>query len=62
MNYENVTITTTTLDQYKVDIVISTMSTGADGEPELNLIKAAERSTTAKRYIPSIWGIKYTAE
>ncbi|KAI8716206.1 NAD(P)-bd-dom domain-containing protein [Fusarium sp. LHS14.1] len=61
-DYGNVDSLTSLFESNKVDTVISTVSGTASIEPELNLIKAADKSVATKRYIPSIWGVNYTAE
>ncbi|KAF2692136.1 NAD(P)-binding protein [Lentithecium fluviatile CBS 122367] len=50
------------LEDNKIDTVISTIA-GLDQAPEVNLIKAADRSTITRRFIPSVWsGFDYTQE
>ncbi|KAJ3540546.1 hypothetical protein NM208_g5021 [Fusarium decemcellulare] len=61
-DYDSVDSLTAVLESNKVDIVISAISGTASIEPELNFIKAADKSAVTKRYIPSIWGVKYTDE
>ncbi|KAF9771783.1 hypothetical protein IL306_010554 [Fusarium sp. DS 682] len=51
-----------TLEANSVETVISTINSLGDISAELSLIQAAEKSASTKRYIPSIWGIKYTDE
>ncbi|KAF1974624.1 NAD(P)-binding protein [Bimuria novae-zelandiae CBS 107.79] len=43
-----------------IAIDYSNVSPGAD--PEMALIKAADKSSATKRYIPSLWRIKHTPE
>ncbi|KAF2846929.1 NAD(P)-binding protein [Plenodomus tracheiphilus IPT5] len=50
------------LQSNSIDTIISTMSSKAEADPELSLIKAADGSIVTKRYIPSIWSIRYTDE
>jgi hypothetical protein len=51
------------LEDNKIDTVISTLGSLFTGDnPELALIQAADQSKVTKRYIPSTWGIRYTAE
>ncbi|QKD56884.2 uncharacterized protein FOBCDRAFT_241585 [Fusarium oxysporum Fo47] len=50
------------LEANSVETVISTINSLGDISAELSLIQAAEKSASTKRYIPSIWGIKYTDE
>ncbi|KAM0345691.1 hypothetical protein ACHAPU_006346 [Fusarium lateritium] len=49
-----------TLETNNIETVISTINSLGDISAELSLIQAAEKSVSTKRYIPSIWGIKYT--
>ncbi|KAF4415001.1 hypothetical protein F53441_14677 [Fusarium austroafricanum] len=51
-----------TLETNSVETIISTINSLGDISAELSLIQAAEKSASTKRYIPSIWGIKYTDE
>ena len=62
VDYTNVGELADTLDKNKIEIVISTINSMQDVSAELNLIQAAEKSAATKRYIPSVWGIKYTPE
>jgi hypothetical protein len=62
IDYNNVESIVGTLEANKVDTLISTLGPMSDVDPELALIKAADKSTTTKRYIPSTWAIKYTPE
>ncbi|WQF84055.1 Putative NmrA-like domain, NAD(P)-binding domain superfamily [Colletotrichum destructivum] len=62
VQYDNVQSLTDTLESRKVEVLISTLDPQSGLDPELNLIKAADASLTTKRYIPSLWGIKYTPE
>ncbi|RSL74471.1 hypothetical protein CEP51_011555 [Fusarium floridanum] len=63
VDYTSVEALTRVLEDNKVHTVISVLNTMGDGaEPELHLITAADRAATTKRYIPSIWGGKYTEE
>ncbi|CEI70755.1 hypothetical protein FVEN_g763 [Fusarium venenatum] len=50
------------LEANNIETVISTINSLQDVSAELNLIQAAEKSAPTKRYIPSLWGIKYTPE
>jgi hypothetical protein len=50
------------LETHNVDTLISTVDSNAGPGPELVLIQAAEKSTVTKRYIPCLWGFKYTKE
>jgi hypothetical protein len=51
-----------TLQANSIEAVISTINSMDDVSAELSLIKAAEKSGSTKRYIPSIWGIKNNEE
>lgn len=62
VDYSNVDSIVKTLEDYKVDTVISTLGSLFGADPEMALIQAAERSTATKRYIPSIWGNRCTTE
>ncbi|KAK1758549.1 oxidoreductase BOA1 [Echria macrotheca] len=50
------------LEDNGVHTLISTNSTLETADDELNIMKAAERSSVTWRYIPSIWGVKSTPE
>ncbi|KAF1815603.1 NAD(P)-binding protein [Eremomyces bilateralis CBS 781.70] len=50
------------LEGNSVEVVISALSSQSPPEQELNLLKGADQSLVTKRYIPSIWGIRYTEE
>lgn len=50
------------LEHHKIDTVISTLTAMPGVDAEVPLIKAADKSTVTKRYIPSTWGVKYTPE
>ncbi|KAM3064943.1 hypothetical protein ACMFMG_011230 [Clarireedia jacksonii] len=50
------------LEQNNIVTVISALSSQSLPEQELNLIAGADKSSVTKRYIPSMWGIKYTEE
>ncbi|KAF5962284.1 nmra-like family protein [Fusarium bulbicola] len=61
VDYTDVNDLVAKLDEHKVNTVISTIDTMMGGsEPELNLIKAADRSSSVKRFIPSVWDCKYS--
>ena len=62
INYDYVASIVGTLEENRIDTVISTLGSTFGVGPELALIKAADMSPVTKRYIPSIWGIKYTPE
>ncbi len=52
------------LEENQLHTVISTvyLFTEAHGVAQLNLIKACDKSSATKRFIPSEYGIVYTAE
>ncbi|KAH8883170.1 NAD(P)-binding protein [Thozetella sp. PMI_491] len=60
VDYDNVDKLASQLRTNNVEVVVSAISGIADIEPELKLIKAADKSPVTKRYIPNIWGVKYT--
>ncbi|KAF5535525.1 transcriptional activator Mut3p [Fusarium mexicanum] len=62
VDYTDVDKLAATLETNSIDTVISTINALDDVSAELNLIKAAEKSAPTKRFIPSIWGIKYTQD
>ncbi|KAF4459500.1 Isoflavone reductase like P3 [Fusarium albosuccineum] len=49
-------------DYGSVEALASTRTKDGRLAPELALIKAAEKATTTKRYIPSVWGTRYADE
>ncbi|KAL4739983.1 hypothetical protein BDV11DRAFT_169615 [Aspergillus similis] len=61
-DYSNVGSLTNLLESNKIDTVISAVSLIDDdtSNAQLNLIEAAERSSSTKRFIPSEFGIHYT--
>ncbi|KAF4462549.1 NAD(P)-binding, partial [Fusarium albosuccineum] len=60
VDYANVDDLVSTLQSHNVNTVISTITTLGDNEPELNLIKAAEKSQITKRFVPSYWATDYS--
>jgi hypothetical protein len=50
------------LETNSVHTVISGIGAAAPGEPEINLILAADKATSTKRFIPSVFGIRYEQE
>tara|TARA_R110002003_G_scaffold45_20_gene3673 strand:- start:41440 stop:41886 length:447 start_codon:yes stop_codon:yes gene_type:complete len=50
-----------TLESNNIDTVVSTLGP-MSADPELALIAAADKSKVTTRYIPSLWGIRYTPE
>lgn len=61
-DYANVDALVKILEDNKVDTVISTINAMGQVNAEMNLIQAADKSTITKRFLPSIWGIRYTDE
>lgn len=61
-NYDDVPALVKLLEDNNVELVISTLNAVGNARPETALIQAADTSSTTKRYIPSIWAIKYTEE
>ncbi|CEL01012.1 hypothetical protein ASPCAL00604 [Aspergillus calidoustus] len=61
-DYSNVEALTKLLESNKIDTVVSAVSImdDATSTAQLNLIEAAERSSSTKRFIPSEYGIRYT--
>ncbi|KAF5618763.1 isoflavone reductase like P3 [Fusarium sp. NRRL 52700] len=62
VDYTDIDMLTATLENNCIDTVVSTINALDDISTELNLIKAAEKSVSTKRFIPSIWGVKYTED
>lgn len=62
VDYADVEAMTRTLEDNKVDTVISTLFVTFDGSAQVNLVHAAEASKPTRRFIPSIWGIPYSRE
>lgn len=62
VDYTDVDKIAAMLETNSIEIVISTINALDDVSAELNLIQAAEKSASTKRYIPSIYGIQYTEE
>jgi hypothetical protein len=62
IDYSNIDAIRGTLESNKIDTIIATLNASAGADPELALIKAADMSSTTKRYIPSSWGIRHTPE
>ncbi|PLB35797.1 NAD(P)-binding protein [Aspergillus candidus] len=63
-DYANVASLTTLLESNKIDTIVSTVSVLDDtaSNAQLNLIEAAEKSSSTKRFIPSEFGMRYTQE
>ncbi|WAO95340.1 NmrA domain-containing protein [Fusarium falciforme] len=62
IDYTNVESLTKSLEEGNIAVVISVLNTMASIEPELNLIAASDASKPTKRFIPSIWGVKFPPE
>ncbi|KAF5009987.1 hypothetical protein FDECE_3824 [Fusarium decemcellulare] len=62
VDYNDVDTLASILEAQQVQIVISSIVTLGGGAPELNLIQAAEKSSTTKRYVPSFWAHDYPDE
>ncbi|KAF5534820.1 transcriptional activator Mut3p [Fusarium napiforme] len=62
VDYANTDELAGTFEANSIETVISTINSMDDVSAELSLIKAAEKSGSTKRYIPSIWGIKNNEE
>ena len=60
-DYANVKSLTNLLESNLIDTVICTID-DATGSAQLNLIEAAENSSSTKRFIPSEFGLRYTQE
>ncbi|KAF9875398.1 hypothetical protein CkaCkLH20_07218 [Colletotrichum karsti] len=63
VDYSNEDSLVSVLEKYNVDTVISAVNniTG-ENDSELSLIRAAEKSNTTKRFIPSYFGVPYLPE
>jgi hypothetical protein len=62
IDYNNIDAIKGTLESNNIGTIITTLDSSAGADPELALIKAADMSSTTKRYIPNSWGIKHTPE
>ncbi|KAH7084445.1 hypothetical protein FB567DRAFT_593917 [Paraphoma chrysanthemicola] len=63
IDYNDVDGIVKTLESNNIDTLVSTIGSGSmSADPELALIAASDKSKVTKRYIPSLWGIKYTPE
>ena len=61
VDYGDIEAMVEALEQDKIDTVISTLGPEAGQEPEMNLIEAANKSSSTKRYIPKfVWYSKHT--
>ncbi|RKL27475.1 hypothetical protein BFJ72_g13062 [Fusarium proliferatum] len=62
IDYSNPDSITSLLEDNHVDVVVAALSGHTPPEQEIGLIQAAAKSKTTKRYIPSVWGVKYRPE
>jgi hypothetical protein len=62
VDYSDVDSLVLQLQENNVHTLISSLSGRSPPENELSLISAAERSKTTGRYIPSVWGFKYSRQ
>ncbi|KAH7176171.1 hypothetical protein EDB81DRAFT_632928 [Dactylonectria macrodidyma] len=62
VDYSDLDTLVAVLEDNRVDTLISALSARAPPDQEHSLIQAAERSTITKRYIPSVWGVKFLPE
>lgn len=66
IDYSDIASLTKKLDDLHVHTVISTLTDYDDAEgnvpPEIELIQAADASTTTKRMISSVWSAKYDSK
>ncbi|KAK7428140.1 hypothetical protein QQZ08_005379 [Neonectria magnoliae] len=61
VDYTNIESLTTVLEQHKIHTVISCLGIHeqATADVQSNVIKAAEKASTTKRFIPSNWALPY---
>lgn len=62
VDYTDVDSLVKILQSERVHTVISTINVIGNRSSELNLMAAADRSESTKRYIPATWGLEYTEE
>ncbi|CVL07439.1 uncharacterized protein FMAN_14361 [Fusarium mangiferae] len=62
IDYSNPDGITSLLEDNHVDVVVAALSGHTPPELEIGLIQAAAKSKATKRYIPSVWGVKYRPE
>jgi hypothetical protein len=64
VDYDDVESLKNALEEHNVHTVLSTISIKSDVQTraQLNLIKAADKSSITKRFAPSEWGFDYTQE
>ena len=61
-DYTDVASLVSLLQDNNIHTLISALSGRSPPEQELTLIEAAEKSAVTRRYIPSVWGVKYGPE
>ncbi|KAL1854598.1 hypothetical protein Plec18170_004688 [Paecilomyces lecythidis] len=59
VDYTSVESLASLLEQHQVNTVISALSTLTSPDAERNLIHAADTSSSTKRFIPGVFGVKY---
>ncbi|KAI1036154.1 hypothetical protein LB504_011382 [Fusarium proliferatum] len=62
IDYSNPDGITSLLEDNHVDVVVAALSGHTPSEQEIGLIQAAAKSKATRRYIPSVWGVKYRPE
>jgi hypothetical protein len=62
VDYDKLETIVSVLEQNKIETIISAVNGQSPVEHELNLVKAADKSSMTRRYIPNIWGIQCTEE
>ncbi|KAF5600609.1 isoflavone reductase like P3 [Fusarium pseudoanthophilum] len=62
IDYSDTDSVASLLEDNHVDIVIAALGGRTPPEQELGLIQAATKSKATKRYIPSVWSVKYGPE
>ncbi|KAF3919596.1 hypothetical protein ABW20_dc0103516 [Dactylellina cionopaga] len=62
VDYDSVDDLTRALEANKVDTVISALNIKGGPSPDFNLIAAAEKATSVKRYVANIWGMIFPEE
>jgi hypothetical protein len=58
-DYTDVEALTKVLEDSKIHTVISTLPLLGTAQHELNLVAAADKSSTTRRYVPSTWVIDF---
>jgi ribosomal protein L12E/L44/L45/RPP1/RPP2 len=63
VDYSNIDALVKTFEDNQIDTVINTFGVLRDSTPLFNVLKAADKSKSTKRYIPSLWsGMLYGPE